>query len=157
MNNYPYTNTHELNLDWMIDIVKKFQDNYEGISDALDSAIAEITAKGTTEISALVAAKNAILAAIQSQGEATIESIPEDYTALSDAVSALKSALLANVFNVLAWENGSISDTTGNNVESSERIRTKEYLPKTIFPARLSARGIELTLMMRVMELLNMK
>lgn len=129
---FPYTNLHDLNIDWILKIVKDFENDYKGINDALDAAIAEITAKGTTEISALVAAKNAILAAIQSQGEATIESIPEDYTALSNAVSALKNALLANVFNVLAWENGSISDTTGNNVESSERIRTKEYLPKTI-------------------------
>ena len=42
LDNMPYTNFHNLNLDWILHIVKTFEDEYQGVSDALDAAIDEI-------------------------------------------------------------------------------------------------------------------
>ena len=50
-------------------------------------------------------------------------------SAVRDQIGVLNSDLSVNIFNVKAWSNGSISDTTGNNVSSNERIRLNGYLP----------------------------
>lgn len=36
---FPYTNFHDLNLDWIIGIIKDFSDNYQGYIDAVNSKI----------------------------------------------------------------------------------------------------------------------
>lgn len=58
------------------------------------------------------------------QIQEAVATIPSDYSSLSNG-------LTDNGFAVPAWENGSISDTTGANVSSSARIRTKGYIPRT--------------------------
>lgn len=57
---------------------------------------------------------------------------PTAGNAVRGQVSNLKSSLSNNAFNVNAWENGAIYDTTGANVNSSERIRLKGFLPNTV-------------------------
>lgn len=44
MNTFPYTNGHELNLDWILNVIKDFQNQYQNIDADLQHALDEITA-----------------------------------------------------------------------------------------------------------------
>lgn len=57
--------------------------------------------------------------------------------AVREQISVISSDLSTNIFNVKAWSNGSISDTSGSNVSSSERIRLNGYLP--VYAKKLSS------------------
>lgn len=45
--NFPYTNFHDLNMDWIIKIVKKFLDDYSNIETTLTEGIEELEEKAT--------------------------------------------------------------------------------------------------------------
>lgn len=71
----------------------------ESASAAEDSATEAASALGD-----VTAAKTEALAAIQTKGEETLESIPEDYTALRNDVSSLKSDLRPSIYNIHVFE-----------------------------------------------------
>lgn len=93
--NFPYSNFHDLNLDWILDVVKEFKEEYSDIQSAIQEGVAELNATGE-EIDRLLNAwytehsediANELASAIASftlQAEqiatSTIASIPEDYT-----------------------------------------------------------------------------
>ena len=91
MENWPYTNIHQLNLDWILATVKKFEQEYSGIKTALDEAIKAIEQAGTdtteTAIEALNEAKTAILDAIADAYRDAIADIPADYAAVLAALA----------------------------------------------------------------------
>lgn len=67
------------------------------IQTAGDAEIADIAAAGTTQVG-LVAAEGATqIAAVDEKGDEVLESIPEDYTALTEEVEGLKNAFDAFV------------------------------------------------------------
>ena len=41
---FPYTNLHDVNIDWILQVVKEFNEKYHGIDDAVDAAIARLNA-----------------------------------------------------------------------------------------------------------------
>lgn len=41
---FPYTNLHDVNIDWILQVVKEFNEKYHGIDDAIDAAIAKLNA-----------------------------------------------------------------------------------------------------------------
>lgn len=41
---FPYTNLHDVNMDWILQVVKEFNEKYHGIDDAIDAAIARLNA-----------------------------------------------------------------------------------------------------------------
>lgn len=90
---YPYTNTHELNLDWIIGIVKDFQNNYSGISEALDQAIAAITEKGEATEADIEALRIAAAEAIQIYQENAIRAVNAAQTAGVAALDNLIQSL----------------------------------------------------------------
>ena len=125
---FPYSNFHDLNLDWVIEIAKDFLDQYthiqeiisngeQALSDATTNGLEELQTKYTqlnelldawytthsndiaqaladalvdlqTELTNSIAAFNT--AATEKAAE-TIETIPEDYTALSNKVLQLQA------------------------------------------------------------------
>lgn len=76
------------------------------------------------------------VAAIEAKGEEVLESIPSDYTELSDGVSDLKSALNNFTFDAnydsTLWGDGGISSKTGQDAPTTTRIRTTSYLSKGV-------------------------
>ena len=62
----------------------------------------------------------------------TVSGAGADAKVTGDTFDVVRSALSNNSFNVLGWENGAISDALGTNVNSSERIRSKSYLYRTV-------------------------
>ena len=124
---FPYTNFHELNLDWIIKIAKDFLDQYSNIQQTITEGTQELDQRAA-ELTALLNAwydehsediSNDLADAIQDLAVAiadfdrqadekaaeTIASIPSDYTALSNQVNRIDDILYyitertANLFN----------------------------------------------------------
>ena len=122
-NRFPYTNFHEMNLDWIIQIAKDFLDQYTHIQETITSGLEDIDEAKTAAIEALDAEKerleglldawyenhsDLIEAALRDAladftlranevADVVIASIPEDYTALSNNVSNLDEIALRNM------------------------------------------------------------
>lgn len=117
-NMMPYSDFHGMNLDWVIQIAKNFLDQYTHIQDLIDAGISDIgdaTESGKQDISAelqealnnldawytehrefletyLQEAITAFGVAADAKAAETIATIPEDYTTLANAVTALLNA-----------------------------------------------------------------
>ena len=77
--NFPYTNFHELNLDWIIEVVKNFLEQYSHIEETITDGETALTNKEQELEQTFETAAEAIV-------QAVIASIPPDYTALSNKV-----------------------------------------------------------------------
>jgi len=84
-------------------------------------------------------AKDEVIEQIQDAAEEARESIPADYTQLSDDVTSLKSAFHSSMnafrsvgeYNMIAgvpWEIGSLSNQDGSTIVATNRIRTIDYI-----------------------------
>ena len=118
-NGFPYTNFHELNMDWIIRIAKDFLDQYTHIQDIISSGETSLSNLTTASIEALQAEKTRLegllnawytehsediagqltqaISDFQTAAEAigadVIASIPADYSALTTKVDNLKTEL----------------------------------------------------------------
>ena len=139
-NMMPYSNFHGMNLDWVIQIAKDFLDQYTHIQELIeDKTSAGLSAldEEATRLQGLLDAwydthsqdiadqlTEAIASfqqAAQAAGAAVLETIPEDYTALSAAVVALRngaiyasSELLDNNNLTSVVSTGDLNDLTGS-------------------------------------------
>ena len=104
---FPYTNLHDVNVDWILQVVKEFQENYNGIEEALDNAILAIHQNETTSLEELTAAKNLILEAfnntetevlsdINTAKEAGLNAINDDAGSAVTVINNLISSLPSN-------------------------------------------------------------
>jgi hypothetical protein len=98
----------------------------QAVNTAGQTALAAVSGAQTAAVSAVQTESTTQRAAIQQKGEDTIESIPTDYTALSDEVDDLKSAFVAleeNDYNGIAYQVdgvGRVRFDTGNTAGSSD-------------------------------------
>ena len=116
---FPYSNYHNLNMDWIIKVIKDFLEQYNEIQTLIDNGKADITALTETELAELQATAeeltgllnqwyqthsediaNELALAVTSFGNQAdiktaqcIASIPSDYSTLSAQVSALGEEL----------------------------------------------------------------
>lgn len=128
--NIPYTNFHDLNMDWIITVVKDLLSKYSQLEEAITSGIQSIddkTQEGLSDLNAKMTEleglldqwyqthsqdiANALEAALISSQEAfstfaeekarqAAESIPEDYTELSYLVQTIKNSTLKYTKNI---------------------------------------------------------
>ena len=145
-NKFPYTNFHELNLDWIIEIAKNFLDQYTHIQETIDTGLEDLEAK-KTELEGLLQAwydehsediANALVEALAELNQMlsnnitvfnteanrktaeSIASIPADYTALSDAVLNLQK--IFNTFNSWRYNNPDIALCNSASLYSSGHL-----------------------------------
>lgn len=107
---FPYSNFHELNMDWIVKIAKDFLDQYSHIQDTISNGLTELDEEAERLTNALddwynehsediahelTTALEVALTSFNSRANAkadqTISSIPDDYTALSNAVTKLQT------------------------------------------------------------------
>ena len=118
--NFPYSNFHDLNMDWIIKIAKDFLDQYTTIQETIDTGLEDLTEKADTLEGLLQAwydehsedIANQLASATQALGTAltsaissfnssaeqkareTIATIPDNYTELSNKVLTLQEAVI---------------------------------------------------------------
>lgn len=140
LSNYPYTNLHEMNLDWIIPIIKEFEEHYTGIDAALNHAISAITEKENATISDLndlqtaiesalnqtkqedIAAINAATAAGIQQLQDFLNSLPSDVQDIITQLQALNNDFTEINSKKLPWP---ITDNVPDHGENGQALRTK--------------------------------
>ena len=119
---WPYTNLHEINIDWILDVVKTFQAQYTQIDQKIADALEELTQMSTVAaeefqqtIQQLTAEEQAaFIAAIDAHAAEVIASIPQDYSTLSnEAVSYRRSLSSSDDLDDLTYP-GMYSVTAGS-------------------------------------------
>ena len=93
-NKFPYTNFHEMNLDWMIQIAKDFLDQYSNIQNIIEQGITDIE-NGTSEgLDSLDETYNRLNGLLDEWYNTHSEDIAGELAdALSDITSALNDAI----------------------------------------------------------------
>lgn len=125
--NFPYTDMHQLNLDWIVKIAKDFLDQYTTIQETISTGMDDLTNKATelenllqewydthsedigTQLAQALndinAALETALVSFSNRADAkaaeTIESIPDDYTELANKVSSMFTGLNYDLNNLL--------------------------------------------------------
>lgn len=88
--NFPYSNFHDLNLDWIITVIKDFLAKYNDIDGAISEGKAELQAELQTILSSLEELSETeyqeFANRIRQKGEQTVATIPSDYTTLANLV-----------------------------------------------------------------------
>ena len=62
---FPYANLHDLNIDWILKIIKEFHEKFENLDETFQNMLDEIDAKGQEAILALQGEKDTAIASIQ--------------------------------------------------------------------------------------------
>lgn len=107
-NLFPYTNGHELNLDWILQVVKDFQTKYTTFDQALADALAAIAAGKTealdeisTDLTAALndieASQTAALTAIGNTKDSALADIGTALTNATNAISALNTTVQGEI------------------------------------------------------------
>lgn len=82
--NFPYTNFHDLNLDWVIKIIKELMSKYDELSEAVEQGKTDITTITEESIDTLESTASQVETDFDTHAEEkarqTIASIPSDYT-----------------------------------------------------------------------------
>ena len=136
--NFPYSNFHDLNMDWIIKIARDFLDQYTNIQNTISTGLDDLDTKATelqelldawyTEHSEDIARQlaDALEAMDQALTEKTAQfnsdadtktaeslaSIPDDYTALSNKVADLEKGVSGTYPKTPKWNYGYV-DTDG--------------------------------------------
>ena len=133
-NNFPYTNYHDLNLDWMIaqmlDFLNKRQNIMTDIDTHKDDAITAINIKEGQAISAVNNAKNNAVSSFQTSAQQiaaeVIASIPADYSALASDVNGF-----INEFNLTSWINDKFINPSDGVETVDSRYAHSIMIPKS--------------------------
>lgn len=152
--NFPYTNQHDMNMDWVIKIAKEFLDQYSHLQEVLNTGLSEIDTKINEGLDTLQDKADDIETLLNQWyeshssdianqlslaitnfnieanriGEEVIESIPDDYTELANEVRNITNTLNSITTTTqeinMVLEQGGIS-SDGSLVQSDILVRTK--------------------------------
>ena len=125
--NFPYSNFHDMNMDWLIKIAKDFLDQYTSIQETITQGESDLETTAENLEAALqqwydthsldmqqelAEAVAAFATQAQQIGQAVIDSIPEDYTTLTNEVTSLKNSIL-NINNGYITTGGVFTPASG--------------------------------------------
>lgn len=142
---FPYSNFHNLNMDWIIKIAKDFLDQYTHIQDVISSGETSLTNTTEAGLEALQAEKTRLEGLLDAWytehsediagqltqaisdfqtsasaiGAEVIASIPEDYTDLSNEVDELISAVSNTGKEIFSWKETVSGNTSMSFVAGS--------------------------------------
>ena len=121
----PYTNTHELNLDWVLQVVHDFQTKYTNFDDDVTAALAAIEAAKNGSIGELHAALNVAINAVNSALEAAQAAITADKTAAQVTIANdLASAEAAIAEDKTNAQTAIAEDKTGALASIADSLET---------------------------------
>ena len=122
MDNWPYTNLHDLNLDWIIKTVAEYKDKYAGFDEQVEAAIQRVIAQGDTEaeqletltqtlkgvvetaetlaLSNIEAEKSTAIEAVQAEQNTAIEAVQATQTTASESITEQTTLAIANYLSM---------------------------------------------------------
>ena len=135
---FPYTNFHDLNMDWIIKIAKDFLDQYTNIQQTITDGLEGLEQTTTDGLEGLDSKAEELENLLQQWydthsediageladaiadftaeanrvGQQVIDSIPEDYTALTNSVTSLCNSIL-NISNGYITTGGVYTPASG--------------------------------------------
>lgn len=150
---FPYSNFHDLNMDWIIKIAKDFLDQYTHIQDVIDQGLNDLEEKKETLEGLLQAwydthsedianqladaledlgtavtnAINSFNTAAEEKAQQTLESIPDDYTTLGTNVTKIMHSQENNNLQYLATNTGSYVKADGT-IDTNPYLRVSNYI-----------------------------
>lgn len=95
--NLPYTNFHDLNLDWIVSEIKKFREQYEGIQTLIDTGKLEISEETASSLSQLEQWFNTHSSQMQAMTAADLRELETRFSALMGTIPADFSSLVSQV------------------------------------------------------------
>lgn len=127
--NFPYVNFHDLNMDWIIKIVKEFHDNYSNIESNVENGITAIQNAGTEELGSFQTEAEAIEQSALLTIQNLISTIPDDFEEFLMDFINLRTGLMSGNIRVV-WTDNEFYDITTGNPTSSPRYSHTNALPK---------------------------
>ena len=120
-NLFPYTNTHELNLDWVLQVVKDFQTKYTTFDQALADALEAIETAKTGSLEDMQTALTAALESISGDLASAQAAISTDQASAQAAISADRADALQAVQFALT---SALATLTSSEGEATARINS---------------------------------
>ena len=120
-NLFPYTNTHELNLDWVLQVVKDFQTKYTTFDQALADALEAIETAKTGSLEDMQTALTAALESISGDLASAQAAISADQASAQAAISADRADALQAVQFALT---SALATLTSSEGEATARINS---------------------------------
>lgn len=164
---FPYTNFHDMNMDWIIEVVKDFLDKYTYIEHLIETGKTDIINLTETEIIALTKKKEELetllqawydshsediareltraisefVTAADNKAAQTIATIPSEYTELSDQVNGLQYEMdnIADIHKVTAYTTGGYNITYPLNI--GDAIIVTNYSPASVEVRQRNSQG----------------
>lgn len=154
--NFPYSNFHDLNMDWIIKIAKDFLDQYTHIQDTIDQGLEDLQTKADTLegllqawydthsqdianqltnaladlATATTTAINNFNQSAEEKAQQTIASIPDDFTTLSNEVVFVRNALEGNnILSSMIMEYGFVQSSDGSLYQGGNVYKYTTLLP----------------------------
>lgn len=130
--NFPYTNFHELNLDWIAKIAKDFLEQYTHIQELIANGEQELNDKTTEGLAQLQTKATELEALLQAW-----------YNTHSDDISAQLATAIQN-FNTAADQKAeqTIASIPDDYTELSNKVGVKSYLPRPTDLDTITSRGV---------------
>lgn len=105
------------------------------VQDVGTEQIAAVNEAGTTQVGNVNTAGDNQVSAIQAKGEETIESIPSDYTTLSNDVTDLKSAIQGEPNYIDGKKLITATGTNRGQITDDSNFSVTELIPLSLFPS----------------------
>lgn len=133
--NFPYTDMHQLNLDWIVKVVKDFEEHYTELNEAIEQGKTEIAETAAAELARIVQEINnyegevttdieAAIAEMNRQAAAklaeVLSQIPSDYTVMYNQLALAYNQARYQYKNDIINKDGQIYryiETVGANAE----------------------------------------
>ena len=125
-NMFPYTNTHELNLDWILQVVKDFQSKYSDFGQTVADALEAIEAAKTGSLEDMQTALTNAIAAISADQATAQAAIAADQATAQAAIASDQSAAL------LALQAALTAALTSITTEQTSATQIIEHLYNTL-------------------------
>lgn len=114
--NFPYTNFHELNLDWIIKIAKDFLDQYTNIQETISQGITNIENTISTGTESLEELTNSELAELQNKYDTLRNLLDAWYTTHSNDIADQLASALSDLNSWYTTHQNYLDQTLANNI-----------------------------------------
>ena len=133
----PYSNLHDLNIDWILKIIKDFHEKYQNLDETFQEMLRQIDEKGNEAIEAITQNKDTALNAMQNFLEQCVQALDQKTLQLIRDLEAEKTADIEEIQRVtnnqlIAINGAGENQRTLIGQEGTRQINTLQAIINTI-------------------------